>query len=169
LTAKQQFLTTLDEEHARTMRVLRAMPADQAKAKLHANVKTAQELAWTFVMERYLGRKVWDDDFAQGMAAGMSKSQPPKAPESFGEVVDALEKANADWRKLIESASEADLQKVVSFMVGPKQMGQVTRMNWAWFLLHDEIHHRGQFTILLRLAGAKVPSVYGPSESEPWV
>ena len=144
------------------------MPSDKAKEKLHPNVKTAQELAWTFVLERYLGNKVWNDEFAQGMAAGMSKSGPPKPPESFDEVVDQLEKANAQWRKLIESASDAQLQENVHFMVGPKKMGEITRMNWAWFLLHDEIHHRGQFTVLLRLAGAKVPSVYGPSESEPW-
>ena len=151
------------------MRVLRAMPADKAKEKLHANVKTAQELAWTFVLERYLGRKVWNDDFAQGMAAGMAKSQPPKPPESFNEILTQLEKSNAEWRALIESTSEEQLRENVHFMAGPKKMGEITRMDWAWFLLHDEIHHRGQFSILLRLAGAKVPSVYGPSESEPWI
>ena len=168
MTAKQQFLTTLDEEHARTVRVLRAMPPEKAKEKLHPNVKTAQELAWTFVLERYLGNKVWNDEFAQGMAAGATRSQPPKAPETLGEIVDQLETANAQWRKLIESASEEQLHANVHFMVGPKKMGEITRMDWAWFLLHDEIHHRGQFSILLRLAGAKVPSVYGPSEAEPW-
>ena len=37
-----------------------------------------------------------------------------------------------------------------------------------WFLLHDQIHHRGQFSIDLRMADGKVPSIYGPTADEPW-
>jgi|SRR5882672_5842572 len=32
----------------------------------------------------------------------------------------------------------------------------------------DMIHHRGQFTVYSRIAGGKVPSIYGPSADEPW-
>lgn len=35
-------------------------------------------------------------------------------------------------------------------------------------LLIHEIHHRGQMTVLLRQAGLKVPSIYGPAK-EDWV
>jgi uncharacterized damage-inducible protein DinB len=33
-------------------------------------------------------------------------------------------------------------------------------------LIHHEIHHRGQMTILMRQAGITVPGVYGPSKEE---
>lgn len=33
-------------------------------------------------------------------------------------------------------------------------------------LIHHEIHHRGQMTILLRQAGATVPGIYGPAKEE---
>ncbi|HNF48246.1 MAG TPA: DinB family protein [Chitinophagales bacterium] len=33
-------------------------------------------------------------------------------------------------------------------------------------LLKHEIHHRGQLTVLMRLAGLIVPGVYGPSAEE---
>lgn len=33
----------------------------------------------------------------------------------------------------------------------------------------DSVHHRGQFSVYLRLAGGKVPSIYGPSADEPWM
>lgn len=33
-------------------------------------------------------------------------------------------------------------------------------------LLSHTIHHRGQLTVLLRVMGAKVPGVYGPSADE---
>jgi uncharacterized damage-inducible protein DinB len=35
-------------------------------------------------------------------------------------------------------------------------------------MLHDQIHHRGQFSVYLRMVGGKVPSIYGPSGDEPW-
>jgi len=36
-------------------------------------------------------------------------------------------------------------------------------------MLLDQIHHRGQLSIYMRIAGAKVPSIYGPSADEPWI
>ena len=47
-------------------------------------------------------------------------------------------------------------------------MGELRRMDVLWFLLHDSIHHRGQFSIYLRMVDGKVPSIYGPSADEPW-
>jgi uncharacterized damage-inducible protein DinB len=36
-----------------------------------------------------------------------------------------------------------------------------------WLELFDHIHHRGQFSVYVRLAGAKLPSIYGPTADEP--
>jgi uncharacterized damage-inducible protein DinB len=33
-------------------------------------------------------------------------------------------------------------------------------------MLHDQIHHRGQLTVYVRMAGGKVPSIYGPSADD---
>jgi uncharacterized damage-inducible protein DinB len=35
-------------------------------------------------------------------------------------------------------------------------------------LVTHQTHHRGQFTVLMRQAGLKVPGVYGPSKEE-WI
>ena len=40
--------------------------------------------------------------------------------------------------------------------------------NSLYILLIHEIHHRGQMTVLMRQAGLKVPSIYGPAK-EDWV
>ncbi len=32
----------------------------------------------------------------------------------------------------------------------------------------DMGHHRGQFSVYLRMAGGKVPSIYGSTADEPW-
>ena len=38
----------------------------------------------------------------------------------------------------------------------------------ASMMLWDQIHHRGQLSVYLRMAGGSVPSIYGPSADEPW-
>jgi uncharacterized damage-inducible protein DinB len=162
---KQQFLDTYDREHATTMRVLRAFPKEKADSKLHPNLKTARELAWTFVMERYLGVKVWHDELAKGVTGG----KPPAPPERWEDLLTALEKASGEYRSLIASATDSELNDKVHFFVAPKTMGEYTRLDWARFLLSDEIHHRGQLSVYVRMAEGKLPSIYGPSADEPWV
>ena len=167
MPAKDAFLRTLDEESARTVKLLRAMPEDKIDVRGHPKTKTPKELAWVFVLERQLGEAVWNDAFKNGPPqAGRT---PPPPPDKWGDLVTAYEQAQKKWRALISAASDEQLKEKVHFMLGPKQFGEISRMDWAWFLLHDEIHHRGQFTVLMRMADAKVPSVYGPSEAEPWL
>lgn len=163
-TPKQQFLSTFDREHQITMRVLRAYPADQLDLRPHPKCKTARELAWVFVVERGLGTAVYQNQLQELMSAEM-----PQPPESWDALLEAVEAAQRQFRDLIESTPENELFDSVTFYVAPKQLGEITRLQWLWFLLHDEIHHRGQFSIYLRMAGAKVPSIYGPTADEPWM
>ena len=165
-TPKQQFLNSYDREHATTMRILRAYPKDKLELRPSPKIKTARELAWVFAIECGLGTKMWNDEFAKGVPSGGS---PPKAPENWNDLLSAIEKAYQDYRKLVDSASDADLSKTTHFFVAPKTMGEMTRLESAWFLLHDQIHHRGQFSVYLRMADGKVPSIYGPTADEQWM
>lgn len=162
---KQQFLDVYDREHATTMRVLRNYPQDKLDLRPHEKLKTARELAWVFVLERYLGERVWNDEIAKQGLSG----KPPEAPADWDELLATLEKAHAHFREIIAAASDDDLRGQVTFMSGPKKMSPLSRIDWLWFLLHDQIHHRGQFSVYLRMAGGKVPSMYGPSGDEPWI
>jgi uncharacterized damage-inducible protein DinB len=45
----------------------------------------------------------------------------------------------------------------------------MTRIDMIWMLLLDQVHHRGQFSIYLRMADGTVPSIYGPTADEPWI
>jgi uncharacterized damage-inducible protein DinB len=164
-SAKQQFLENYDREHATTMRVLRAFPKEKADMRPHANLRTARELAWIFVMECGLGAKAWDDTFAKGVPSGT----PPPPPKDWNDVIAAIEKATKDFRDLFASTPEAKLSENIHFMTGPKKLGEVSRMDFAWFLLNDQIHHRGQFSIYVRFTEARLPSIYGPTADEPWI
>ena len=165
-TPKQQFLDAYDREHATTMRVLRAYPKDKLEMRPSPKIKTARELAWVFVQECGLGAKLWNDEFAKGVPSGGAM---PKAPENWNDHLAAIEKAHKDYRNLVAATPDAKMSGTTHFFVGPKTMGEMTLLESAWFLLHDQIHHRGQFTVYLRMAGdVKLPSIYGPTADEQW-
>ena len=163
---KQRFLEVYEKEHETTMRVLRAFPADQAEFRPNERCKPARELAWTFAIEPRLGTMViFNDVFASGMPSG----KPPATPDSWDAVMSGIEQAHKEFADQIRATPEERLEGTSKFMTGPKTLGDVPRLDFLWFLLHDEIHHRGQFSIYLRAAGGRVPSIYGPSEHEPWL
>ena len=41
-----------------------------------------------------------------------------------------------------------------------------TKGSALWVTFVHQVHHRGQLTVLIRLAGLKVPGVYGPAKEE---
>ena len=132
-SSKDQFLRDYEREHEITMRVLRAYPTDQLDLRPAPTCKTARELAWVFVAERGLGTMVFNDVFAKGGPSGGM----PSAPESWSEILAALEKAHRDFVDLVRNTPDEQMAATVKFFVAPKKMGDVTRMEFAWFLLHD--------------------------------
>jgi uncharacterized damage-inducible protein DinB len=158
---KQQFLDVLKREHETTRKVVDAFPADQFEFKPHPRSKSARELVWTFAVEEALIIKGLTNSLNFG-------GGPPKAPESWDEVVAAFKKNHADTISALESARDEDVYGTVKFFTGPGTIGDVPKIEFLYFMLSDQIHHRGQMTVYLRMAGGKVPSIYGPSADEPW-
>lgn len=163
---KHRFLDAYEREHETTVRVLEAYPADRLDLRPHERCKTARELAWVFVVAHQLGETVFDDRFEEVIGTG---GGPPPPPDSWDELLEALDEAHVKFGELVRSTPEPELHETVRFFVGPQTMGDVPKIDWLWFLLHDQIHHRGQFSIYLRMADGKVPSIYGPSGDEPWM
>ena len=87
-------------------------------------------------------------------------------PKTGAEFITALENAAREARKALEGTSEAHLQTDWKLLAagqvvwdGPRhEMLRDTMNHWA--------HHRGQMTVYLRLMGAKVPALYGPSADD---
>jgi uncharacterized damage-inducible protein DinB len=161
MSEKEQFLRTWDNEVATTLKVLRAYPPAKAELKPHGKSRSARDLAWTFVFEGTAG--------ASG-AAGKLEFPPklPAPPTQWDALVSECERAFRTMGDTVRSASDADLNKTVKFFVAPKKMGDVRRLDFLWLLLMDMVHHRGQFSVYLRMADGKVPSIYGPTADEPW-
>jgi uncharacterized damage-inducible protein DinB len=88
-------------------------------------------------------------------------------PAHLNDVIAAFEKGRAELVDLI-STKDDNLTGMVKFPVAPKTIGDIPLAQFLWMTLCDQIHHRGQFSIYLRIADGKVPSIYGPTADEPW-
>jgi uncharacterized damage-inducible protein DinB len=83
-------------------------------------------------------------------------------PATMAEGIAKLEAMAAETDAALAKLSEEDFQKLTD------SFGNKMPMSAAMFtLMLDHIHHCGQFTIYSRMAGAKVPQIYGPSADEP--
>lgn len=162
MSEKQKFQEAWMRESATTLKVLRAFPADQMDFKPHPATRSAQELAWTFVFEGVGGSQATQGEF---------KFPPPGLPQmptSWPAMLSEVQKALDLLLERTRNADEAHLNTTVKFATGPGQVSDLRRLDVLWYMLNDQIHHRGQFTVYLRMAGGKVPSIYGPSKDEPW-
>ena len=164
-TPKQQFLDGFTRETATTLKVLSAYPSDKLDLRPSPRLETARDLAWRFVIEQGMAAKALTTGFDWSTPPG----KPPAPPESLDAIIKAIEDANKETINLVEGTSDAQLTtETVKFFVGPKTLGDIPKIEFLWFLLCDQIHHRGQLSVYSRIAGGKVPSIYGPSGDEPW-
>jgi uncharacterized damage-inducible protein DinB len=162
VSEKDQLLSTMERELPTTLKLLKAYPTAKGDFRPHEKSKSAKDLAWTFVSEGFMGEGALQGkiDFSQVM---------PPAPASMNDVIATFEKTQKSMMDKIRQTPETELNKTVAFPVGPGKMADLRRMDVLWTTVMDQVHHRGQFSVYLRMAGGKVPSIYGPSADEPWM
>jgi uncharacterized damage-inducible protein DinB len=163
VNAKQQFAEAFAREHATTRRVLHAMPASKSEFKPYAEAPVARVVAAIFSQGQW------------GIAQAMNGewTWPPKgkpgATDSYEDVLAMFDATGAAATGAIAAAADSRLDAMVPFIRGPKRVGEIPVSELIWFMLLDGVHHRGQFSVYLRAAGEKVPSIYGPTAHEPWM
>jgi len=163
ISPKEQFLAAFEQEHGTTMRVLRAFPADKHELQPHAKSKSARDLAWIFVLEMGLLEKA--------LTTGFDWSQPPAGSPPAPDLATIIEKFDQGHKRVadvVANMRDDQLLETVKFFVAPKTLGDIPKTQFMWMVLCDQIHHRGQFSVYLRMAEGKVPSIYGPTADEPW-
>ncbi len=152
-----QFEEVWSSEMQATQRVLHALTDESLAQQVADGHRTIGRIAWHIVttipemMER-TGLKL---DLVKADAPLPSTAeQIERAYASVAKVL--LEKIKEEWQD--------DTLSVEDDMYGEKWARRYTLMA----LIHHEIHHRGQISVLMRQAGLKVPSIYGPAK-EDWV
>ena len=162
LNEKQQFLSVFAREHATTLKVMQAFPAQQGAFQPHPRSQSAKRLMWTFVMALDLVRASLDEDV-------QTPPGPAEEPATVAEVIAAYEEVAKAVASLVTRASDASLRRAIPFHTGPRQVTDMPLLEVMWLMLLDSIHHRGQLSVYVRMTGGMVPSIYGPSADEPWM
>ena len=152
---RKAFFTQWEWEYATTSRVLGNLPPTSLGFRPHPKSMNAGELAWHLV-----GSERW---FATGFLEGrMPEGKWPEAPSSLREMVQAYALQHQELADRVRTAPEEAWERPVPFFGQEIPSAFLLRGP----LLNHMIHHRGQFTVYLRLLNAKVPAVYGPSADD---
>jgi len=161
MNEKEMYLQGWEREFQTTLKVLKAYPANQLDFKPHERSRSARELAWVFVQgEQFV------DAVIKGQIGPPSDAQPPA---TLQEILTTFEQTHKEMVAKVKKLSEKDYNSTIKIPVGPNKMEDWRRADTLWFVIMDQVHHRGQFSVYLRMAGGKVPSIYGPSADEPWM
>jgi uncharacterized damage-inducible protein DinB len=89
-----------------------------------------------------------------------------KRLDSSAEWVQALDKAAAGARQAFDQTTDEHLMTTWQLKAGGKVVAEAPRHEMIQDSLLHWAHHRGQMTVYLRLLGAKVPAIYGPSADD---
>lgn len=158
---KAEFLARFAAEQATTMRVLRAIPESGSSFRPHARSASALEIVATLDREQTAIVSVLDGTW----------SMPPAFPAPPTSWADALSRINAGGAAVVmtlEATAASRLGEAVPFFTGPQAVTPVAIHELLWFWLLDMVHHRGQLSVYVRMAGGRVPAIYGPSADETW-
>jgi uncharacterized damage-inducible protein DinB len=162
VSSRQQFIDTWTRENATTRRVVVAFADGLGEFAPHERCKTAREVAYIFVRSQTRIAAALNDQWQWPPAPF------PPVPTSYADVIAAFDQTTEAVRTALANVPESRMSEMITFLTGPKQFGEIPVTQLVWFMLMDAIHHRGQLTVYLRAAGAKVPSIYGPTADEPW-
>ena len=158
----QFFLSQLDREVAASRRVLDRVPEGRNSFKPH---EKSMELGYLAAqMPGWIAMMISTDElnFDKGGSAGLQA----KAAESREALLQLAEDNYAKAKQALETTTEEHLNGNWSFVMGGKAIGSGPRHQQIADAFNHLAHHRGQLTVYLRLNGAKVPAIYGPSADE---
>ena len=161
MTEWEGFLNTWEREFQTTMKVLRNFPPDKMDFKPHEKSRTAANIAEGFIIE---------EKFLLDILRGKLDFEKLKYenPGRWEDILKSYETVHTDTMRKVKRLGKTAFKKTMPFPARGGKMEKLNRSALAWMALYDFIHHRGQFSVYLRMVGGKVPAIYGPSLDEPW-
>jgi uncharacterized damage-inducible protein DinB len=158
-------LSEMEREVPRSRRVLEEVPEGKHDWKPHDKSMIFGYLAnMVATMPSWVAMGVTLNELDVAPANGPTMTR--ERLDTSDALVKALDKSAAGARAALQGTTD-------DFLMTPWKLlarGQVVQETARWEMIQDTInhwaHHRGQLTVYLRLLGARVPSVYGPSADD---
>jgi len=155
----REFLRLWDKETDGTLELLRALPADQYDFRPDRGGRSIGELAWHLAeVDAYVSLGVERGEFT---FAG----KPPhlERPRRIDELAPAYRIVHDDAVARLAGLDDSDLYDEIRYADG--RAWRTRDLLWRHLLLHH-VHHRGQLTVLCRLAGGVPPVLFGRRREE---
>jgi uncharacterized damage-inducible protein DinB len=166
MTAKDYLLGELAREIDRSRRVLEHVPDGRWEWKPHDKSMICGYLAnMVATIPSWIAMQVTRDDLDVAPKDGKSAMTMEKNDTS-GKLLRALEKSAADARQALQQTSDDHLKTKWQLKAGRQVVQEAPRVEMIQDTFNHWAHHRGQLTVYLRLMGAKVPAIYGPSADD---
>ena len=165
MTLTQFLLAELDREVARSRRALEQVPDGKYQWKPHDRSMIFGYLAdMVATIPSWIAMEITRDELDIAPADGSTVRRPPN--ETSAALLAALDSTASEARTALQRTTDEHLRTTWRL----KARGEVVQEAPRYEMIQDTInhwaHHRGQMTVYLRLMGAKVPALYGPSADE---
>ena len=96
---------------------------------------------------------------------GGGQQKPETGLDSAG-LLASLDKSMAAARSALQQTTDEHLMTGWRLLAGGTPVIETSRYIMIRDTINHWVHHRGQMTVYLRLMGAKVPALYGPSADD---
>jgi hypothetical protein len=157
--------TQLDREGAISRRVLENVPEARADWKPHEKSMPLGYLSQLVAtMPRWVVLALQQDELDLKPPGG-GGWKPPATPTTAA-LLAAHDESVAQAREALRGTNDAHLATTWKLLVAGRVVAEDPRHVVVADTFTHLAHHRGQLTVYLRLNGAKVPSVYGPSADD---
>ena len=158
-------LAELDREVERSRRALEEVPEGKYDWKPHDKSMIFGYLAnMVATIPMWISMEINQDELDVAPAEGSNIEQ--KRLDTSKALVEALDKAAAGTREAFAKTTDEHLLTAWRLLARGKIVMEAPRYEMIQDTINHWAHHRGQMTVYLRLMGAKVPALYGPSADD---
>jgi uncharacterized damage-inducible protein DinB len=165
MTLQKYLLDELDREVRRSRHALEQVPEGKYDWKPHERSMIFGYLAdMVATIPDWVAMQVSMDELDVAPAGGSTMKREPK--KTSAALVQALDKAAAAARSALEQTTDSHLQTTWRLKARGNVVQEAPRFEMIQDTFNHWAHHRGQMTVYLRLMGAKVPALYGPSADD---
>jgi uncharacterized damage-inducible protein DinB len=159
------FLTEFDREVERSRHALEQMPDGKYDWKPHEKSMIFGYLAdMVATIPTWITMQIKQDELDVAPAQGKGTKKEPK--ETSEALLQALDEAATDARTALEQTTDEHLLTSWKLLARGNVVMEAPRHEMIQDTINHWAHHRGQMTVYLRLMGAKVPALYGPSADD---
>jgi uncharacterized damage-inducible protein DinB len=158
-TGLQEFSKQWQIETDGTLELMRALPPGSYDFRPDPGGRSIGELAWHLAeADAYVTVGI-----ERGTFVFDQKPANIQRPRTIEALAPAFEVVHADAVARVARLSDADLDRPIQY--ANAEPWTIRDLLWRKLLLHA-VHHRGQLTVLCRLAGGVPPGLYGRTRED---